>query len=254
MIPRATASSHPTRPTRRDARRAAARARSNVDLRGLLGPQVLSQGPRPLCVPFALALGNEAARTNAGAAPEPLAPEPIWRYCTQRGQTGAGGMVIADAAVALADEGQPSHLAWPYNPGLGVGTEDPPGTAGDPPWHTGTMRELRLAHDGVEEELEDHLAARPVVLIVEVTEEFDRPDAEGFVSLPDVRAAAGDYHAVVCVGAATHPARGRHLLIRNSWGEYWGSGGYCWLPTEYLIAFVPSAAIVQSAAALPASE
>lgn len=231
----------------RETRRAAARARTDVDLRSLLDPQIVSQGPRPLCVPFALALGNEAGRTNNGTSPEALAPEPIWRYCTKRGQTGADGMLIPHAAAALSDEGQPLLRHWPYNARLGISTEDPPAGIGDPPWHTGTVRELHLAHNGVEEELEDQLAAgTPVVLIVEVTNEFEFPDQDGYVDLPHLRSAAGDYHAVICVGAATNPARGRHLLIRNSWGRYWGVGGYCWLPTEYLIAFVPYAAIVQS--------
>lgn len=252
-MPRTTAPSGPATPTQRPARRAAALARADVDLRGLLDPQLVSQGPRPLCVPFALALGNEASRTVARSATEALAPEPIWRYCTQRGQTGAGGMLITDAAVGLADDGQPSLRAWPYNAALGVGTEDPPDAVGDPPWHTATVHELHLAHDGIEDELEDYLAAAfPVVMIVEVTQEFINPDEDGYVRLPNLRTALGDYHAVICVGAATNPARGRHLLIRNSWGPYWGTGGYCWLPTEYLIAFVPVAAIVQPSASPPA--
>ncbi len=154
-------------------------------------------------------------------------------------------MLIHDAGVALADDGQPTLRAWPYNGALGVGTEDPPPGLGKPPWHAAAVHELHLAHDGVEDELEDYLAAAvPVVLIVEVTAEFSHPDEDGYVHLPGLRAAAGDYHAVICIGAATNPKNGRHLLIRNSWGPYWASGGYCWLPIEYLIAFVPFAAVV----------
>jgi hypothetical protein len=156
-------------------------------------------------------------------------------------------MTVTNGGAALSAVGQPPLLNWPYNDRLGVGTEDAPASVGRPPWHTGVVHELRLANDGVEEDLEDLLAAgTPIILLVEVTDEFNNPDDDGYVDLPNVRVPAGDYHAVVCVGAATRPIRGRCLLIRNSWGDYWGLGGYCWLPLAYLVAFVPVAATVQS--------
>ncbi len=136
---------------------------------------------------------------------------------------------------------------WPYNDQLGVATEQPPSSAGTPPWHTGVLSELHLANDGVEDELEDILAAgKPVILLVEVTNQFYYPRDDGHVDVPNIRARNGDYHAVLCVGAATHQHLGRRLLIRNSWGDYWGVGGYCWLPLAYLVAFVPQAAVVNT--------
>ena len=214
----------------------------------------MAQGPRPLCVPLALSVGHEAARAHPGHPTQPLAPEAVWRYCTARGQTGPAGMVVEDGADALSDEGQPLLVSWPYNTALGVATEEPPTAAGAPPWHLGTVDRLHLAHDGVEDELEDYLAAGvPVVLLVEVTDEFNDPDPDGYVTLPTIRAPNADYHAVVCVGAVTDPTRGRHLLIRNSWGEYWGAGGYCWLPVAYLVAFVPYAGVVRATATHPSN-
>lgn len=231
---------------------AAAGARPAVDLRALIDATIVAQGPRPLCVPFALSLGHEAARVGLGVRTQPLAPEAVWRYCTARGQTGPAGMVVDDGGAALSAEGQPFLTAWPYNDTLGVATEEPPGAAGAPPWHLGAIARLHLSHDGVEDGLEDHLAAGvPVVLLVEVTDEFTSPDKDGYVALPTIRAPIADYHAVVCVGAATDSSRGRHLLIRNSWGEFWGAGGYCWLPVAYLVAFVPYAGVVQTTAAQP---
>lgn len=230
---------------RQAARLAASQSRPPVDLRPLLNPAVTAQGPRPVCVPFAVSACHEAAR--AASPPRPMAPEAIWWYCSIRGQTTAQGMQLDDTGPALAAAGQPLLTAWPYDPGLGTGTQPPPATAGQPPWHTAQLRELRLAHDGAEDEVEEALAAgSPVVLVVEITDEFDNPDTSGHISVPSLRAPTGDFHAVVAVGAATHPSRGRLLLTRNSWGPYWGAGGYGWLPVAYLIAFATQAAIVQA--------
>ena len=203
----------------------------------------MDQGARPVCVPFALSLAHEAmAATGSDSA---MAPEAIWWRASSLAQVSAGGMLLKDAGDALTTTGQPALKEWPWNPRLGAGTEPPPATAGAPPWRTATAEDLALAHDGVEDELEDALAAGiPVVLVVEVTTEFENASAEGLIEIPDIRSAAGDYHAVLVVGAISDPDHGRLLLIRNSWSKYWGAGGYGWLPTDYLIAHAVQAAVV----------
>ncbi|WP_166678123.1 C1 family peptidase [Kribbella kalugense] len=204
---------------------------------------LIDQGARPLCVPISLSLAHEAAVITA--ADQARAPEAIWWHCTKEGLVSADGMLLEDAGDTLEVSGQPALVAWPWNPNLGVGTEDPPGAAGSPPWQTATLEPLDLAHDGIESDIEDALAeGRPVVLVVEVTDEFDEAGEDGSIEVPDIRSASGDYHAVLVVGAATDAERGRRLLIRNSWGDYWGAGGYAWLPLDYLIAFAAEAAVV----------
>jgi C1A family cysteine protease len=103
-----------------------------------------------------------------------------------------------------------------------------------------------IAHDGVEDAIEDELAAaHPVVLVVEVSTDFQYPEADGFIPVPPITAAAAGYHAVLIVGAWTDPIHGRVFLIRNSWGQYWGAGGYGLLPPDYLVNFGAQAAKVQ---------
>ena len=214
-----------------------------MDLRALIASSLMDQGPRPVCVPFALSLAHDAAASLSSNAA--MAPEAIWWRASARGQVSAGGMLLADAGNALEQSGQPSLVDWPYNPSLGAGTEPPPLSAGAAPWRTAAMVDLSLAHDGVESALEAALSqGRPVVLLIEVTAEFERPTPEGLIDVPDIRSPSGDYHAVTVVGAATYPSRGRHLLIRNSWTVYWGAGGYGWLPVDYLIANAVQAATV----------
>lgn len=219
--------------------------RPAVDLRHLVTSPLMDQGARPVCVPFALSHAHEAAAGQVNDSA--MAPEAIWWRASAQQQVSARGMLLEHAGDALVTSGQPALTAWPWNPALGVGTEQPPTAVGRPPWQTATLAAIQLAHDGVEDELEDSLAAgRPVVLVVEVTDEFENASTDGLIEVPDIRSPAGDYHAVLVIGAFNHPVRGRLLLIRNSWTEYWGAGGYGWLPIDYLIAHAVQAATVTS--------
>jgi C1A family cysteine protease len=102
-----------------------------------------------------------------------------------------------------------------------------------------------IAHDGVEDAIEDDLAVgHPVMLVLEVSTGFEHPEPDGFIPVPPITAPTAGYHAVLIVGAWTDPTHGRVFLIRNSWGEYWGAGGYGLLPVGYLIDFGAQAARV----------
>jgi hypothetical protein len=194
---------------------------------------------------------HEAGRALDGAAVEALAPESLWRRCSQLGQTGPDGVLLHDVADAIGVVGQPSLALWPYNAGLGPGTEEPPPAAGPGPWLTAGFAELQLAHDGVEDDVEAELArGSAVVLVIEMTDEFEDPEPDGRIRVPNLRAPAGDYHAVLVVGA-DDVSGNRHLLIRNSWGVGWGSGGYGWLPVAYLEAFAVQAGAVRVTSGSP---
>lgn len=218
--------------------------RADVDLRVLVASPIADQGVRPLCLPITMSHAHEAA-TAAKREGIAMAPEAIWWACTKMHQVTATGMLLEHAGTALRLSGQPPLSHWPWNPHLGIGTEGPPSSAGKPPWSTAELVQIQVAHDGIEDEIEDALAAGlTVVLTVELTHAFEYPDEDGSIAVPDIRSPAGDYHAVLVVGAVTDATHARRLLIRNSWGDFWGAGGFGWLPLDYLVANAVQAAVV----------
>lgn len=227
------------------ARRAASLLLAPVDLRHLLAPGLRAQGPRPLCLPFSVSAAHEAARAAAAPA-EVLAVEPLWQYCVHVGAASHDGTTLHAVVAAAGAAGQTLETAWPYNSTLGAGTEPPPATATVGSFRTAELFDVPLAHDGLEEHLEDALAVgMPVVVVLEITAEFENPSADGEIDVPPLTAPVSDYHAVTAVGAETNAVGTvRRLLIRNSWGPGWGAGGYGWLPYDYLVAFAVQAAAV----------
>ena len=222
-------------------------ARPAVDLRHLLASAVRQQGPRPLCVPFSIAAAHEATRVQMGEpGAEMLAVEPLWQHCFDNGQAGHGGTTLTAGGEAMQAKGQTVEAWWPYNHTLGAGTEPEPAAATQAAWYTAATIATPLAHDGIEDLIEDALVVGlPLVLVVELTQHFEEPAADGEIALPALTAPVGDYHAVLALGAATRTdGTSRRLLIRNTWGLGWGVGGYGWLPLDYLIAFAVQAATI----------
>lgn len=228
-------------------RLAASLARSPVDLRYLFSSPVRQQGLRPLCVPFSIAGAHEATRCRMLApGAELLAVEPLWQHCIHNGQASQSGTTLTAAGAAVRARGQSAESCWPYNDTLGAGTEPEPAAAAKAAWYTAGTIGTPLAHDGIEFLIEEALAAGlPLVLVIELTPQFEWPTPHGEIAVPPLTVPVGDYHAVLAVGAATNDeGTSRRLLIRNSWGPGWGADGYGWLPLDYLIAFAVQAAAI----------
>lgn len=128
---------------------------------------------------------------------------------------------------ALAYDGQPLEVAWPYTPTQAVPWKPP--TLTSAPLRA-TMLQSKLAVPEIIQALD---LGTPVVLGLVITDAFFRPDAAGCIPDRDPDVERGG-HAVLAVGHGHDTAGRSAILIRNSWGPKWGVGGYAWLSSDYL--------------------
>lgn len=82
-----------------------------------------------------------------------------------------------------------------------------------------------------------------------VYESIQRSENPGEIPFPSDRENILGGHAIVAVGyddskvienVYSKEKTNGALLIRNSWGPYWGDGGYGWLPYEYILKGIAS--------------
>lgn len=73
----------------------------------------------------------------------------------------------------------------------------------------------------------------PFVFGFMVYESFESPAVAktGRMPLPRPGESAVGGHAVMAVG---YDDAAKHLIVRNSWGEAWGAGGYFFMPYDYI--------------------
>jgi C1A family cysteine protease len=161
---------------------------------------------------------------------------------------GDQGAYLRTAMLAVREKGAPPEKDWPYDEER---FDEEPGKAVydcAECYKTHLQYRLDTAGAGPRDVLElvrRHLAAG-VVVAFGFTPYASMPgigEGKGDVPMPtDGEEARKDGHALVAVGYDRHrripDANGRRttgaLKVRNSWGTRWGTGGYGWLPFEYV--------------------
>jgi len=205
-----------------------------LDLRDRQSP-IKDQGRRGTCVAFAATAGHEMLRADG----EDLGAEFLhWAAKSRDGLPAAAeGTTLAAAAVALAEVGQPPEQLWPYDD-----TRDQWAASYRPPDEAhaaAALRRLRGGHAleptpaALRDALDQGLA---VVLGIRLYATWYAPSPEGWITLPTPGAVALGGHAVLLVGYDDDPTASGHFIVRNSWGDDRGDGGYAYLPEAYVAA------------------
>lgn len=199
----------------------------SVDLRPEFGP-ARDQGPRPTCLAFAASDAHAGLRSGWA----PLSCEYAFYYAQRRtGRPPGKGALLSSMLDVLRKEGQPEESGWPYLP-----TTPTNAASWVPPAIVGTLygRAGEKAGASIEQLIHELNEGRPTLILIFLSQAFYHPAPQGVV-----HPAAGEApqperrHAVIAVGHGNVNAH-RAVLVRNSWGERWGNGGYGWLTEPFL--------------------
>ena len=185
-----------------------------VDLRRRL-EAVRDQGERPTCLSFAASAVHESQQGQG----DYLAVEALHRFAIASDREPGQGATVQGILAALEFPGQCLEVDWPY--GL-PSVVRPLGAL----YRTRGHRDER---DPLESTLESLSGGHLVVVVLTLTAAWFDPDATGRIASGGHTEAPLGGHAVVATGY-DQPAR--QLLVRNSWGQAWGAGGYGWLPYD----------------------
>lgn len=201
-----------------------------VDLRPGM-PAVYDQGALGSCTAQAIAGALEYLGRREGLSTD--TPSRLALYFDGRAARGHvledDGAILVDVVTAASLRGFASESAWPYD--VTRFAAPPPAHYRETALHTRLVNAEALAHD-LGTLLSTLASGYPVAFGAEVYESFETVDTGGVVPLPssDERELGG--HAMLVVGY-DRPAG--YFLVRNSWGESFGTHGHVWMPFDYLL-------------------
>jgi C1A family cysteine protease len=205
----------------------------SVDLRADM-PAVYDQGQTNSCVGNAVAAAIEYdwKRQNLTVC----CPSRLFIYWEARRAEGwtdsDGGCIIRDAIKAVVRYGAPHETLWPFDVSQVLVRPSPAA-------YTDAQLRQAVQYSRVPQSLSQMRAclANKVPWVVGLTlfDGFESDEAmrTGIIDMPtteELRAGPIGGHAVLAVGYDDDAQR---FLVRNSWGDEWGQGGYFTLPYAY---------------------
>lgn len=205
----------------------------SVDLRPKM-PAVYDQGQLGSCT--ANAIGGALEFEEIAQNEQPVMPSRLFIYYNERAAEGTvnedAGAAIRDGIKVVHQFGAADESLWPYR--IASFTEQPPAEI-----YAQAKKHAALAYHAVAQDKLDLMTAlalgKPVVFGFTVYSNFESPAMaqSPWLAEPEGQVLGG--HAVLCVGYdTTHEPGKTWFLVRNSWGEGWGEGGYFWMSEDYI--------------------
>lgn len=193
---------------------------------------VRDQGRLGSCVGFSICAAIELLRRR-DADEHSTIYSPLFAYYHARVADGLewkgvdAGAYIRDGAKIAAKIGVPPESKWKYD--ISRFAETPHKTAMKEAarWKSGPYYRCTM----LDEIIRAIATGYPVVGGFSCFENLFRPEVDRSGDIPMPSGSFQGGHAVCFVG---YDLNTRRLILRNSWGESWGSGGYGTLPFDYV--------------------
>ena len=200
-----------------------------VDLRSMM-TAVESQGEIGSCTANATAGAYEyLVRTTQNADYD---VSRLFMYYNARKSQGLededSGALIEWLMEQMSTKGACSETTWPYN--TKKFTKKPPKEAYE------EAKNYKITkYEHVETDLNTWKSVLaegyPIIFGIQIYESFENP-RKGKITMPRSNEECLGGHAMCCVGYSDPD---KVFIVRNSWGEQWGNGGYCYIPYDYMM-------------------
>lgn len=196
-----------------------------IDFATRLG-KARDQGQRPTCLVFAGSDLNAAANDVGHLSAEFLchhAAQLAHEWKPER------GFQMDEVLGAVASPGQPLEDRYPYQPYV----RETPLTVPKGDFELYSSKSMRSPDVHCDELVMRALSGQAVGIVIRMTRSVWSPKA-GVIDF-DSLVIPDQYHALIVVGVGRQLVTGeRYLLLRNSWGTYWGTEGHAWMSATHL--------------------
>ena len=202
---------------------------AKVDLRAEQGP-VYGQGALGSCTAFAITKGlREHLQRKNGERTVPLSA--LYGYYETRRLAGHNvfkdtGGTILEGMKALKESGSAPELLWPYE--ISKFHIMPTVEAYMAAQEFKVTQTVQLA--GLEDVKAALAKGHSVAFGFVSVGKIMSPDADGVMPMPQPGDPIHGGHAMLAVG---YDETRQQLIVRNSWGDAWGLGGYAYLPYAF---------------------